>query len=186
VKVSSWIRQKSTSIVSVSTLIIFLVYTSTVLPDQSEKAKTQSGETSPDTLFFYSVEELYNIAESYGEVGRAYYVRTRFTFDLVWPIVYTSFLASCTSWIFSRSFDSSSTIQQVNLIPLIGMMLDYLENISASIVMLRYPIRTPILDISTVILTPLKWVFVGGSFVVLLVGVLRYGVKTLMNMVNSQ
>jgi len=175
VNLSDWITQKSTSLVTVSTLILFLVFTATVLPAQSEQAKTQSGDTSPDMSFFFTVEELYKIAESYGEDGRVAYVRARFTFDLVWPIVYTLFLASGISWLYSSSFSSNSIIQRVNLVPVIGMVLDYVENITASTVMLRYPARTPIVDIVTVIVTPSKWVFVGGSFLVLMVGLLKYG-----------
>ena len=84
---SEWITQKSSLLTVVSTLILFLAFTVTVLPTQSEKAKVQSGESSPDMSLFFTVEELYDIAESYGEEGREAYVTARFTFDLVWPIV---------------------------------------------------------------------------------------------------
>lgn len=176
-QVSHWISSKSSSIVTVLGLIIFLVFTATVLPAQSEKAREESGELSPDMSFFFTVEELYQIAESYGVEGREAYVNARFTFDLVWPIVYTFFLATSTSWLFSRGFDPDSVVQQANLVPVIGMVLDYLENISASIIMLRYPVRTPIIDSATVFFTPLKWLFVGGSFIVLVIGLVKYGVK---------
>ena len=63
------------------------------------------------------------------------------------------------------------------MFPVIGMALDYLENISASIVMLRYPARTPIIDILAVVFTPLKWAFVSGSFIVLLIGIGKYGIN---------
>lgn len=176
-KVSDWIMRKSTSKVTVSTTILFLVFTATVLPGQSKQARDQSGDTSPDMSFFITVEELYKIAESYGENGRDAYIRARFTFDLVWPIVYTFFLASGISWLFLRSSLSETNFQKANLIPVIGMVLDYLENISASIVMLRYPSRTQFFDIATIIATPLKWVFVGGSFLILLIGFVKYGLR---------
>lgn len=182
-KTSDWIMSKSTSMVTVSTMILFLVFTATVLPGQSEQAKAQSGDTSPDMSFFYTVEELYEIAESYGEDGRDAYIRARFTFDLVWPIVYTLFLASGISWLFLRSSISDTKFQKANLIPVIGMVLDYLENITVSIVMLRYPLRTPFFDIITVTVTPLKWVFVGGSFLILVIGLMKYGLKKVRNVV---
>lgn len=175
VMISDWIAKKSTSLVTGSMFILFLVFTVTVLPIQSERAKTQSGNTSPDMSFFLTVKELYKIAESYGENGRIAYVWARFTFDLVWPIVYTFFLASGISWLYSRSFVKDSIVQRANLVPVIGMVLDYFENVTASIVMLRYPERTPIIDNATIIATPLKWVFVGGSFLVLLLGLIKYG-----------
>ena len=174
---SEWITQKSSLLTVVSTLILFLAFTVTVLPTQSEKAKVQSGESSPDMSLFFTVEELYDIAESYGEEGREAYVTARFTFDLVWPIVYTLFLASSISWLSSRSFNADSILQRANMVPVIGMVLDYLENLAASTVMLRYPARTPIVDTLAVVFTPLKWAFVGGSFIVLLVGLGKYGIK---------
>ena len=173
--ISGWMSRKSTSLVTVLTLILFLVFTVTILPIQSEQAKARSGDASPDMSFFITVDELYGIAESYGGDGRLAYVWARFTFDLVWPIVYTLFLASGISWLYSRSFAEGSMVQRANLVPVIGMVLDYVENVAASIVMLRYPERTPIVDLVTVIVTPLKWVFVGGGFIVLLLGLLKYG-----------
>ena len=176
-RISGWITRKSSNLVTLSALILFLVFTATVLPSQSENAREDSGESSPDMSFFITVGELYTIAESYGESGRDAYVYARFTFDLVWPIVYTLFLASSISWLYSRSLDSESVYQNANLIPVFGMMLDYLENISASIVMLRYPLRTPVIDVLAVVFTPLKWVFLGGSFLIVLIGLVIYGAR---------
>ena len=176
-KLSDGIIRKSTLLVTVSALVLFIVFTVTVLPSQSENAREQSGESSPDMSFFFTVDELYEIAESYGEAGRDAYVKARFTFDLVWPVVYTLFLASSISWLFSRSFNNDSVLQRANLVPVIGMSLDYLENISASIVMLRYPTRTPFIDTLAVVFTPLKWAFVGGSFIVVMIGLGKYGIK---------
>jgi hypothetical protein len=179
-KVSGVITRKSTSLVALSALVLFIVFTATVLPIQSEKAREQSGESSPDMSFLITVDELYAIAESYGQDGRNAYVLARFTFDLVWPIVYTLFLTSSISWLFSKSFDNDSSLQNANLVPVIGLALDYLENISASIVMLRYPMRTPLMDILAVLFTPMKWVFVGGSFIVVLIGIVKYGMTRVM------
>jgi hypothetical protein len=51
------------------------------------------------------------------------------------------------------------------------MVFDFLENITTSIVMARYPIRTPVLDWVAPVFTLIKWIFVGGSFGLLLVGI---------------
>ena len=111
------------------------------------------------------------MAESYGEQGRSDYVKARFTFDLIWPIVYTFFLVTTISWLFGKATPAESIWQQANLVPLLAMVFDYLENISTSIVMARYPARTAVVDILATIFTPVKWVLVGVSFVFLLIGV---------------
>jgi hypothetical protein len=51
------------------------------------------------------------------------------------------------------------------------MIFDYLENLSTSLVMFRYPEQTPGVDSVAAVFTFLKWFFVAGSFVLLLAGV---------------
>jgi len=153
-------------------LAIFLLFSTIVLPDQASKAEVYSGEVgSPDTSFFYSAKELYTFAEAYGPEGRVAYIRARFTFDVIWPLVYMSFLATSISWVIKRVALQGRLWQQLNLMPLFGMLFDFLENISASIVMTRYPNNTALIDHLAGVFTMLKWVFVGGSFLVLLGGV---------------
>ena len=59
---------------------------------------------------------------------------------------------------------------RLNLLPVLGLLFDYLENGATSIVMARYPDLTPILPQLAGVITALKWFFVGGSFVVLVLG----------------
>ncbi|MBN1668038.1 MAG: hypothetical protein JW862_13170, partial [Anaerolineales bacterium] len=73
-----------------------------------------------------------------------------------------------------RAFPAGSPWRLANLAPLAGVLLDYLENIASSLVMLRYPQTTPVVDWLAAIFTPLKWLFVGGSFVLLLVGLVAW------------
>jgi hypothetical protein len=171
-RVSEWLSRVSRGWVALTALIIFTLFTALVLPQQATEAeqKTGSGE-SPDTSFFYSPSDLYQIAESYGEQGRDAYVRARFTFDLVWPLVYTLFLATAISWVFGRGFAPDSPWQRANLAPLLGALFDYLENLATSLVMLRFPDQTPLADLLAPLFTAMKWSFLGASFVLLFVGV---------------
>ena len=148
-RISDWLRQVSTGWVALAALVIFVLFTALVLPQQASKAARETAsDDSPDTSFFYSPGDLYRMAESYGELGRQAYVRARFTFDLVWPLVYTLFLATAISWVFGRAFAPDSRWQRANLAPLLGALFDYLENLSTSLVMLRFPDQTPVVDIS--------------------------------------
>jgi hypothetical protein len=170
-RISNYLQCISTGWVALVALVIFTMFTALVLPAQSSQAEADSGGAgSPDTSLFYSPQELYRLAEDYGPQGRAAYVRARFTFDLIWPIVYAFFLSTAISWVYARAFASNSWLQRANLVPLIGLLFDYLENISTSLVMLRYPDPTPVVAWLAPVFTLLKWTFVGGSFVVLLVG----------------
>jgi hypothetical protein len=152
-------------------LVGFLLFTALVLPGQAEVAEAESGGAgSPDTSFFYTPQELYRTAEAYGEVGRAAYVRARFTFDLIWPLVYTAFLTTAISWVYGKVLPPDSVWRYANLAPVLGMGFDVLENLSTSIVMLRYPQHTPGIDLLAPVFTMLKWGFIGASFALLVTG----------------
>jgi hypothetical protein len=81
--------------VALAGLIIFLLFSALALPRQATSAgKETGGSDSPDTSFFYSPSDLYGMAEAYGQRGREACVRARLTFDLIWPLVYSLFLAT--------------------------------------------------------------------------------------------
>ena len=171
-QISDWLRRVSTGWVALSTLLIFILFSALVLPQQATKAEQETGSTdSPDMSFFYSAGDLYRMAESYGEEGRQAYIRARFTFDLVWPLVYTLFLTTGIGWVFGKAFAPDSRWQRANLAPLWGALFDYLENLSTSLVMLRFPDQTPVVDVLAPVFTALKWGFLGASFVLLFGGI---------------
>jgi hypothetical protein len=171
-RISDWLRQVTNGWVALSALAVFLLFSALVLPGQSAVSETNAGDAgSPDTSLYYSADDLYHMAEMYGEQGRAAYVRARYTFDVIWPVVYTVFLSTAISWVYGRAFAPSSRWQRANLAPVLGALFDYLENLAASVVMVRYPNRTPVIDTLAPVFTLVKWVFVGGSFALLLAGV---------------
>ena len=171
IRVSGWLHKISNGWVALAGMVVFLLFTALVLPAQTAREDTEIGEVgSPDLSFIYSAADLYAMAEGYGEVGRSEYVRVRFTFDLVWPLVYTFFLVTSISWVYARAFRTQSKWQLANLAPVLGMLFDYLENIATSLVMWRYPIQTPVVDWLAGVLTGLKWILISVSFILLLIG----------------
>ncbi len=170
-KFSKWLQQISKGWVVLSAMVLFGLFVALVMPDQASHAAASGMDKSPDLSLFYTANDLYEMAEAYGEQGRDAYIKMRFSFDLVWPLVYMVFLTSMISWIYRRAFRADSTWQFANLAPIFGMVFDYFENIAAAVVMVRYPDTTPVVDQLTAFLTLIKWVFVGGSFVLLVIGV---------------
>ena len=170
-RLSTHLNQFSTGSITLLALIIFLLFTALVLPAQSSKAEEVTRETAtPDLSLFYSPQELYQMAEAYGPDGRSAYIHARWTFDVVWPLVCTFFLVTSISWVMVRAFPTESRCQIANLLPVLGALLDYLENASTSLVMARYPLSTPVVDMLAIFFTLFKWIFVNGSIVLLLVG----------------
>ena len=171
-RLSNWLYKFSTGWVALAGLVVFLLFMALVLPAQAADAEISNGEVgSPDMSFFYSPQELYKMAEAYGEDGREAYIRARFTFDLIWPLVYTLFLSTAISWTFALIVSSESRWRWANITPILGMAFDYAENISTSLVMYRYPATSDFLAIFAPVFTAIKWICVGGSFILLLIGI---------------
>jgi hypothetical protein len=167
---SAKLYQLSSGRITLLALIVFALVVAFVLPEQAKRAEAISGGTgSPDMSYIYSSADLYTMAEAYGAEGRAAYIRARFTFDLIFPLSYLFFLATSISWAMQRAVaDPNSRWRLLNLFPVFGVLFDYLENISTSIVMLNYPQQTFLFDTLAPIFTLVKWLFVNGSFVILL------------------
>lgn len=171
-RLSGWLHRASTGWVTLVALIAFVLFLALVLPRQAAGADMGAGDAgSPDTSLWYSPGDLYRMAEAYGGEGRRAYIRARFTFDLVWPLVYAAFLGTAISWLYRRAFPVKSLWQRANLVPLLGLLFDYTENAFTSLVMWRYPARTLLVDWLAPLFTFAKWVFVGGSFLLLAIAI---------------
>ena len=168
--ISSYLSATSTGRVALAGLVIFLAFGALVLPGQSAAAEqTSGGAGSPDTSFFYAPNDLLRQAEVYGEAGRAAYVRARWTFDLVFPLVYGFFLVTSIGWLVRKSVPADSAWQRLNLVPVAAVLFDYLENTATSLVMARFPAETPAAAGLAPWFTLAKWILVGASFAILLV-----------------
>jgi hypothetical protein len=169
-KLSNGFLKISTGPLTLACLAIFIIFTALVLPDQAARAEFYSGEVgSPDTSLYYTASDLYTIAEAYGPAGRAAYIRARFTFDVIWPLVYLAFLATAISWLVKRANLDWKTWGRLNLLPVAGVIFDYLENGSAALIMARYPQPTAVIDHLAGVFTLFKWVFIMASFIVLVI-----------------
>jgi hypothetical protein len=169
---STWLYRVSTGRITLFCLVIFLLFSILVLPSQMAKAENVGEDLgSPDLSLFYTPQDLYKMAEAYGDEGREAYIQARFTFDLIFPIIYTLFLTTAISWLFVRAISPYSWLRITNIVPVLGMIFDYLENLSTSIVMVRYPAQTAVIDSLASVFTLLKWVFIAGAFVLFVVGI---------------
>lgn len=167
-KLSTWLDQISTGWLTVLMVVVFVLFMIFVLPDQAAKAEEFArGADSPDMSFFYLPEDLFQMAADYGETGRQAYIRARFTFDLVFPVVYGLFLLTSISWLGKGVFSQGSRWRMLNLVPVLGVLFDLLENGFTSIVMAAHPNRPMAAAVFASGSTLVKWVLVYTSFIVL-------------------
>jgi len=156
--------------------VIFLLFTALVLPFISSYTTNIIGVAeSPDTSFNFSLIHLYNIVDSYGKDGRIFYVTMRWTFDIVWPIVYTVFLLSSIAY-FSKEIKHKHSIKLLYL-PLLAVLFDLLENINATIIMLLYPSKIDVFGYFLFASSVLKWITISISFVIVIVLIIGLFIK---------
>ena len=130
------------------------------LSAQTEIYNSEAG--SPDISFFYSPADLMRMAEDYGPEGRQAYIHAAFTFDLIFPLVYTLFSSSI-SLILNRVLLADSLLRKLNLIPLGTLLFDLLENTCAVLVMRAFPAQENFAALAASFFTPMKWLFYATS-----------------------
>lgn len=157
------------TIISVALFLLFLFF---VLPWMSAyTTRVIEVAEAPDTMLFYSAESFYEVVDAYGEEGRKTYVRLRWSFDLLWPLVYLSFLLSLMIQL-TRGY-RLHWVGQLFWLPIVAAGFDYLENTLASLLMVVYPMRLERLATMASVTSSLKWLVISIAFVMVLLLLLR-------------
>jgi hypothetical protein len=136
---------------------VFIFFSIIVLPSMFYWMVQVTGiTTSPDTNLILSLKTYYFIREEYGMIGRRLYIVQRYTFDLVWPFIYTIFLLGL--------LGALNTHFRVNdrlyILPIIAMIFDFIENILATIFMVVYPETVNTLLYFLMVITIIKWILI--------------------------
>ena len=148
-----------------ATALVFAAFLVAVLPAVARTTLEITGTSaSPDSAYLYTAQDLYRWAGAYGEEGRAHYVRSRFTFDVVWPLAYGLFL-QVSLLLASRATVVVARLPFVFVLtPTLAVLFDFLENASAALVMARYPATTPVVAHAAPVFTFVKWNVLGLAF----------------------
>lgn len=164
-KICDFMIEKSTKKVMIISTIVFVLFMILVLPRVSSYTEGVTGSSSsPDTSLIYSSDDLFDLAEAYGEEGRNAYIVLRLTFDVIWPIVYFMFLASLTG-VLIQKLNIKEKYKYLILLPLFGLIFDYLENITSVVVMFKYPTEMLFFANVAPVMTLTKWIFIGVGFI---------------------
>ena len=113
-----------------------------------------SGKT-PDSDFFYNTDRLLEIKSLHNEAGIKAYVFTRFTYDLLWPVIYTFFMVSTIAFM-TRDMKASKILSFIKILPYLGFVFDILENMSCSLYFLS--IAMELTGLIAPIFSAIKWI----------------------------
>jgi len=154
-------------------VIIFSLFIVVVLPKVSVYTeRVVGGLGSADTSLFYDGHDLYEFAESYGSEGRSNYIFIRWTFDVLWPLVYMSFLMSLIVQL-SKPL-TKKWFNRLYVLPLLAVGFDLSENLLTTIVMINFPNKLYWIGNLASLTSLMKWISLSLSFAALLVVLVAY------------
>jgi hypothetical protein len=145
-----------------------------IVPAAQEKIEALSGGLNlVDLEFYYSPEKVFGMISAYGEEGRAVYRNFAMTWDILYPVVYSTLLALVISILLRNTSLENSAMRMLNLLPFGAMIFDWLENAGIVAMLTAHP-QTP----STVArlasaATTAKWSVSALCLLVLLALILR-------------
>jgi hypothetical protein len=177
-KILKKIYDKSNGILLIISSVLFVIFMATVLPYVSYWTEVvKELPAGPDTLFTWNINEYYSVRSTFGEEGRRLYIILRWTFDVVWPMVYTFFYFIAISFLAKKTKDSIG--YKWLLIPVFAVVFDFAENTMATIFMAMFPSSSDVVVRLLIVSSNAKWAFVGLSFVVIIYLGIKWVVKSL-------
>lgn len=163
--------EKNTNIFSICILMfIALVIYFVVLP----RINIDNQEIL-DTKFFYSSAKAYEVIDEKSKVFRIKYVLSALTIDIIFPIIYSLLFGILLTNLLQDIVSTESIWYNFRLIPFLGGVSDILENICISFLILRYPVKYPIIAIASSQFTSIKWIIFTSSLVsIIILGIRRF------------
>ena len=124
----------------VACFVLFAVFSFYLFPEYQERLSEAAGEqVKPlDTRFSYSADEVRVLFEQLGTEGRDIY-KGVVGLDMVYPLVYGFLFILILAWFLKKITGPGSQWLMLALLPLIGVLFDYLENINTLKLLNRYP-----------------------------------------------
>mgnify|MGYP001593072812 CR=1 FL=1 len=154
-------------------IVLFGLFMVGVLPYIS--SLTEQYGSGPDTMFDFGLGSYYEARIRYGIDGRRLYIILRWTFDVVWPMVYTFFYFMAIGYI-AKKIDDKVGYKWM-IIPVIAVALDFLENTIATIFMASFPKDVDVVVYSLMVSSMLKWLFISITMLLILYLIIRRAVQ---------
>jgi hypothetical protein len=112
-----------------------------------------------DMEVLYTPEQAYAFLAAMGEAGRAFELTHIVPLDLLVPLFYGLFLSTFISWLLHRWLPAESGWHRLNVVPVIGALFDYLENLGIIAMLLAWPMEMYSIAQITMAATLLKFGF---------------------------
>jgi len=167
-----WVRPRTLLVL----ILLALPFNLLLFPRRSAALVEISGVDKPiiDTWFAYTPDKVYQLLDALKEQGRGLYAITELSLDLVYPLVYNSFLWLAITLVLNKTFPRQSRIQKLALLPSAVFACDYAENILLASLLWSYPTRHTSLAWAASFFTSAKWALGAMAILSILLGLARY------------
>lgn len=127
-----------------------------------------------DLHFGYGMDTVKQLMEDLGEAGRSYYKDTFYLYDTFYPIAYMLFYTLSLAYMLKKLEIKKAILHLVIVLPVLGMIFDWLENLSIRQILLDYPaISKALLSLSNTA-TIMKFLLAYTSAAFLIVSLILY------------
>lgn len=152
-------------------LALFLLtfcFSGLVFPWVAEQIDARAGQdvTALDITPGFSPDEAYQVLESMGEEGRAFYQIVELTLDVVYPLAYGLFTVALLGLLLQRLFPGLAAWRRLAALGFLGALFDLLENCGIAIYISIFPGRADGLATLISVSGVLKFALIGLSFAV--------------------
>ncbi|MCX7608697.1 MAG: hypothetical protein N2049_05710 [Anaerolineales bacterium] len=147
---------------------LFLTFTVFILP----AAASADGKSLSvlDRRFWYTPQQAYEAISQYSPEARQAAMLTHLSLDVMYPLIYGLLLSLLLLVVYRHAPVAQQS--QLVLLPWRAVFADLFENTGLVVMFALYPARFSLLSWLTAIFTALKWLQLGLSLLVLLIGVL--------------
>jgi len=145
---------------------IYGIFAGYIMPKSIESAQ---GDGPLDLLFSYAPETAFAHVESYGEMGRAAYIKFSLIADTAYPVIYTLLFMVIISLLATKLWPARKGLQRLALVPLLALVFDLCENQNIVSMLKSWPETNEKTAQMASLFTSLKWTSIGVSFAVILV-----------------
>ncbi len=163
----------STGRLVVGLLILFIVFNAAVMGWGAEKMNALSGkEVQVLDLCFtgYSPADVNQYLTEYSPEARAFAANFNAIADTAYPIVYTLMLTMALAWVYKSRIQSNKGFGYLLLLPLLLMVLDYMENYHIIAMLRRFPVIPEQIVKAGSLLTVAKWGMLGVILIIVILG----------------
>jgi len=155
---------------------IYMFFNGYILKNAEIKLNELAGTTVGviDLSFGFDPQKTLDMVAAYGEEGRAFYVKTELTADLIYPIIYAFLFAIALIMLYGPIPNPF-----ICFLPFITLLADYMENVFVVSLLKSYPQQSYNMAVFCEVFKLIKWSCFIGMLGLVLFGLVSISLKRL-------